>query len=103
MYLLTCIQNAIVRKKKQGKSSLEGNQSRQFLNMTEKLEKAFNEAGESVASKGKPFLASLKSFSKVVELAFQVDLKEGYQESIREFELNYMELGVSVTPKVNIL
>ena len=95
-------QNSIIRKKKQGKSSLEGNQCREFLKKLDKLEQAFFLAGFEEAVNGRPFIASMRSFSRVVDLCFQVELKEGYQESIKEFERKYLELGVTVTPKVRL-
>ena len=79
---------------------MEGNQSSDFLKKIDKLEQAFFGAGEDVAVNGLPFIASLRSFSKVVDLCFKVELKEGYRESIKTFEKRYRELGVSVTPKV---
>ena len=79
---------------------MEGNQSRDFLKKIDKLERAFFATGVDVAVNGLPFIASLRSFSKVVDLCFQVELKEGYRESIKTFEKRYRELGISVTPKV---
>ena len=35
-----------------------------------------------------------------MDQCFQVELKEGYKESIRMFEKKYRELGITVTPKV---
>ena len=70
------------------------------MKKVDKLEQAFFLAGIEVTVKGLPFIASLRSFNRVVELCFQVELKEGYKESIKEFERKYMELGVTVTPKV---
>ena len=93
------VQNSIIRKKKQGKSSLEGNQSQDFLKKTGRLEEAFFRAG-SVAVMGLPFIASLRSFSQVVDQCFQVQLKENYKDSIKKFEQKYRELEITVTPKV---
>ena len=56
---------------------MEGNQSRDFLKKTGKLEEAFFRAGLSVMVKGLPFIASLRSFSLVIDQCFQVELKEG--------------------------
>jgi hypothetical protein len=78
---------------------LQGNQSRDVLKKTDKLEQAFYRAGGSVVVKGLPFIASLRSFGLVIDQCFQVELKEGYKESIRMFEKKYRELGISVTPK----
>ena len=94
------VQNCIIRKRKQGKASLEGNQSREFLQKTDRLENAFYRAGAAVAVKGLPFIASLRSFNVVVEKCFQVELKEGYKDSISMFAKKYGELGVTITPKV---
>ena len=79
---------------------MEGNQSRDFLNKLDKLEQAFFTAGQHVAVKGLPFISALRSFKRVVGDCFKVDLKEGYRSSIREFELRYRELEISITPKV---
>ena len=89
-----------MQKKKQGKSSLEGNQSRAFLKLADKLEQAFHNAGGEVIVRGLPYIASLRCFNKVVEQCFQVELKEEYKASIRDFEKKYRELGVTITPKV---
>ena len=78
---------------------MEGNQCREFLKKLDKLEQAIFLAGLEEAVNGLPFIASMRSFSRVVDLCFQVELKEGYQESIKEFERKYLELGVTVTPK----
>ena len=91
-----------MQKKKQGKSSLEGNQSRAFLKLADKLEQAFHNAGGEVIVRGLPYIASLRCFNKVVEQCFQVELKEGYKASIVDFEKKYRELGVTITPKVKL-
>ena len=70
------------------------------MKKTGKLEEAFFIAGGSVVVKGLPFIASLRSFNLVMDQCFQVELKEGYKESIRMFEKKYRELGITVTPKV---
>ena len=93
--------NSIIRKKKQGKSSLEGNQSREFLKKVDQLEEAFITADVEV--KGQPYIASLRSFNQVVEQCFEVELKDGYMESIRMFETKYRELNISITPKVHMV
>ena len=81
---------------------MEGNQCREFLKKLDKLEQAFFLAGFEEAVNGRPFIASMRSFSRVVDLCFQVELKEGYQESIKEFERKYLELNVTITPKVRL-
>jgi hypothetical protein len=67
------------------------------LKMADKLEQAFFEAGGDVIVKGLPYIASLRSFNRVVEQCFQVELKDGYKETIKDFE---KKLGVTITPKV---
>ena len=93
-------ENSIVRKKKQGKSSLEGNQTRQFLNRLDKLEQAFLQAGGLASINGLPFISVLRAFNRVVEDCFSKELKESYRSSIREFEKQYRDLQISITPKV---
>ena len=79
---------------------MEGNQCRDFLKRTDKLEGAFLRAGAEVAFKGLPFIASLRSFNQVVDKCFQLELKGDYKDSIRMFETKYRELEISITPKV---
>ena len=94
-------ENSIIRKISKGKSSLEGNQSQEFLKKANKLEleEAFLNACAGV--EGLPFVASLKSFNQVVEQYFGVELKEGSIESIWVFETKCRELNISITHKMH--
>ena len=73
------------------------------MRLADKLEQSFLNAGGEVPVKGLPYIASLRSFNKVVDMCFQNELKEGYRQSISDFEKKYRELGVTITPKVTTL
>merc|ERR1712079_4206 len=47
------------------------------------------------------FINALKSFNKVVNSCFGKNLKDAYKDNIREFEVSFMALGISITPKVH--
>ena len=49
---------------------------------------------------GLPFIQTFRAFSKVVSSCFGVSLQEDYEVHILEFRRLYLELGISVTPKV---
>ena len=95
-------ENSIVREKKQGKSSLEGNQTRQFLNKLDKLEQAFLQVGGLAPINGLPFISVLRAVNRVVEDCFSKELKESYKSSIRHFEKQYRDLQISISPKVHM-
>ena len=47
------------------------------------------------------FINALKQFNKVVNSCFGKNLKDTYKDNIREFEVSFMALGISITPKVH--
>ena len=68
--------------------------------MIGKLElELMSEAGEAVIN-GLPYIQAFRTFDQVVSKCFGVTLEEGYKEAIEEFRAAYMDLGVTVTPKV---
>ena len=71
-----------------------------FLYKLPDLELAMIQAGEEVLNKGVPFIRTLQAFSNIVETCFSNELKPGYESAIEEFRLKYLNLGISVTPKV---
>ena len=64
------------------------------------LHQTLKESGGELLERGLPFIETLKAFSLVVESCFGVKLQEGYKEHIQEFKKVYLDLGISVTPKV---
>ena len=93
--------SGIVRKSYQGCHSLEGNQSREFLRKLDQLESHFEEEDIDTQMKGLQFVEVLRSFSKVVSSCFGGYLSEEYLNNIIQFRTLYMQLGISVTPKVH--
>ena len=49
---------------------------------------------------GLPYIHAMRAFSKVVESCFGMNLKDSYEDDIKEFKRLYLSLGVTVTPKV---
>ena len=79
---------------------VKGNQSRAFLKKADQLELVLREHGEDVLQKGLPFVQAIRAFSEVVGSCFGGSLTDDYQDKIKEFRGVYMNLGISVTPKV---
>ena len=90
----------IVRKKKQGKADLEGNQSRRFLKCVDKLEVMLMMDCPDRAVVAIPYVEVLKAFNNVVHSCFGVALMADYKDHISRFSKLYRDLEISVTPKV---
>lgn len=60
-----------------------------------------NQPSEAIIN-GLPFTQTIKAFNKVVEACFGLKLDPAYKAAIAEFRRLYLELDISVTPKVNI-
>jgi hypothetical protein len=90
----------IVRKKKQGKADLEGNQSRRFLKCVDKLEVMLMMDCPDRAVVAIPYVEVLKAFNSVVHSCFGVALMADYKDHISRFSKLYRDLEISVTPKV---
>ena len=71
-----------------------------FLGKVPELEAAMLEAGQDIHTKGLPFIRTLEAFSKVVESCFSTQLNRDYETSIEEFRHHYLQLNISITPKV---
>ena len=80
--------------------SLQGNQSRQFLKKVDLLQLELGLHSDDALLNGLPFIHTLRSFSKVVDSCFGMDLKETFMTDIAEFKRLYLSLGITVTPKV---
>ena len=92
----------IVRKKKQGKADLEGNQARAFLKCLDRLEECLMRESPSVVVQGLGYIAVLRCFDTVVHQCFGVTLDAAnYKDSINRFSQLYRDIGISVTPKVS--
>ena len=87
-----CPQIIVVKKNKQGKSDLEGNQSRAFLKCLDKLEESLmRECSPSVVMNGLAYVETLRAFNQVVHTCFGVKLHRGYKESISRFSQLYSD------------
>ena len=76
---------------------INGNQSRKFLKCLDQLEfELMSEGGEDII-KGLPFI---KALDRVVSLCFGILLDPAYVEAIQDFKKSYLDLGITVTPKV---
>ena len=60
-----------------------------------------NQPSEAIIN-GLPFTQTIKAFNKVVGACFGLKLDPAYKAAIAEFKRLYLELDISVTPKVNI-
>lgn len=49
------------------------------------------------------FVGALQSFNKVVDDCFGVQLKETFETSIDKFKKNYLNLNITVTPKMHVV
>ena len=74
---------------------------RMFIKSTEKLCTAYMEAG--LLEKALPYIECLEAFSEVVDSCFGMQLKNNYEDSINKFKSLYLELPISVTPKVHCI
>ena len=92
--------NRIIRKKKQGKQALEGNQCSLFLEKVDALELSLMEEGGEAVIFGLPYVTVIRAFKKVVDSCFGVQLEDGYKEAIDYFAKVYKDLGITTTPKV---
>ena len=94
---------SLVRKSYQGSHSLEGNQSRSFLKKIDLLEAHLLKQPSKVADNGLPYIKAFRALDKVVNACFGVDLNPEYKNFIEEFREAYLDLGVSISPKVHII
>ena len=58
-----------------------------------------NESCEAIM-KGLPFIQAMRGFNHVVDSCFGNSLSPDYKEAITSFRKVYLELGITVTPKV---
>ena len=94
----------IVRKSYQGAHALEGNQSSMFLKKLPVLEKVIMQESDELKIEGLSLLESLRCFSKVQDACFGQELKEGFENVIKQFCQVYRSLdNMSITPKIHIV
>ena len=67
----------------------------------DQLEQEFYSGGDEVVVRGLPYIKALRLFDRVVSSCFGMTLQPGYEEAIESFHKAYLELEISVTPKVN--
>lgn len=58
---------------------------------------------EDVVLNGLPYIHAFRAFDRVVSMCFGVALKPGYEVAIQQFRTAYLDIGISVTPKVYLL
>ena len=96
--------NNIVRKQKQGRPGLDGNQARIFTKAADKLSQRIEEEGWDVFTKVQPCVVALRALDKVIQDCFGQDLKPSAHTSIKTFLRLYRDIpGLSVTPKVHFI
>ena len=93
----------VVRQAYQGGQHLEGNQCKRFLDKLDLLESQLQSKDSLVIVQGMPFVQALRAFKDVVEQCFKVNLDPDYKTSISNFKKQYLDLEISVTPKVHIV
>ena len=74
-------QETIIRKMKQGRSALEGNQCDKFLLKTDILERELLAMGREVAIKGLPFVAAFHAFKDVQKACMGMELCADWSET----------------------
>ena len=57
---------------------------------------------DDVVLNGLPFIHAFRAFDSVVAKCFGVTLQPGYEAAIKAFKSSYLNLGITVTPKVDI-
>ena len=73
-----------------------------FETMVDKLERELMLESGDVVINGLPYIQTFRAFDSVVKLCFGVTLQPGYEAAIETFKSTYLDLNISVTPKVNI-
>ena len=71
--------------------------------MIGKLEVELMAESEDAIVNGLPYIHAFRAFEQVVSRCFAVTLKEEYAAAIDVFKTAYLELGITVTPKVNTI
>ena len=94
----------IIRKKKQGRRGLEGNQASKFLHKVDNMELALSQQGEAIMIKGAPYVAVMRAYLAVQSSCMGSELKTDYIKTISSFTEAYTAIpDISVTPKVHII
>ena len=79
----------------------QGNQSRLFLKKLDLLEIHLRGQPSEIVENGIPYIDTFRALDKVVELCFGGELKEGHEAAIEEFKKVYLNLEISISPKVS--
>ena len=79
---------------------VQGNQSKHFLDKVDSLEAELLKEPYEAVINGLPFIKTVRAFRKVVDSSFGLELDPKYKDAIIEFKMSYLELQISITPKV---
>ena len=71
-----------------------------FLKKIDLLESKLSGESAEILEKGLKYCKVFKSFHKVVDSCFGNELKSDFKSNIANFKKDYMELGITITPKV---
>ena len=80
----------------------KGNQSRLFLKKVDLLQQELEQLSDDALLNGLPYIYAMRAFSKVVDSCFSNTLLDTYITDILKFKKAYMDLGITVTPKVHL-
>ena len=71
-----------------------------FLRKIDLLERKLSCEPSEVAQKGLKFCKVFRSFHKIVESCFGNELNADFELTISNFKQDYLQLGITITPKV---
>ena len=88
------LQSIHVKKTDYHGGQFEGNDCKKILNKMDSLE-------ERIPNEFLPFITAFRSFNEVREACYGSKLALDYLDKINKFRIDYLKLGISVTPKVH--
>ena len=71
-----------------------------FLKKIDLLESKLSAESSEIVEKGLKYCKTFRSVLKVVDSCFGNELKSDFKVNIANFKKDYMELGITITPKV---
>ena len=88
------LQSIHIKKTEYHGGQFEGNDCRKIL-------KRINSLEEICPAEFLPFITAFRSFNAVVESCYGYRLADDYRDKIKQFRIDYLKLGISVTPKIH--